>query len=245
MNGRGLFIARFHWISIEVVCLCCLVVAWLMPRETATVSAHVLCTPCNHALVYRVTLFEATYVGACVFCCILPLALQSDRFSGRNLLRATAVTLGWNGYRNKNQHRKLTLEKKILPPILPGRETETFRSRVRRSTVESSRTCHPDRPSTSCPLRMHTVCLLGQRTRLKKLWQNNIFCYNVLSLSASLCNQLPITYLKTKQSYYACKCVVRASRLFGTPNLFEVFSTGLSRQLVKCFTHLFTVFLTQ
>ena len=38
---------------------------------------------------------------------------------------------GWgggvgDGYRNKNQHRKLTLEKKILPPILPGLEPETF-----------------------------------------------------------------------------------------------------------------------
>ena len=28
----------------------------------------------------------------------------------RGLLRATAVTRGWNGYRNKSQHRKLTLK---------------------------------------------------------------------------------------------------------------------------------------
>ena len=27
----------------------------------------------------------------------------------RGLLRATAVTWGWNGYRNKSQHRKSTL----------------------------------------------------------------------------------------------------------------------------------------
>ena len=33
------------------------------------------------------------------------------------LLRATVVTRGWNGYRNKSQHRKSTLEKKILPPF--------------------------------------------------------------------------------------------------------------------------------
>ena len=51
----------------------------------------------------------------------------------RGLLRATAVTRGWNGYRNKSQHRKLTLEKKILPPLLQGFEPATFRSRVRRS----------------------------------------------------------------------------------------------------------------
>ena len=30
-----------------------------------------------------------------------------------DLLRATAVIRGWNGYRNKSQHRKLTPEKKI------------------------------------------------------------------------------------------------------------------------------------
>ena len=34
---------------------------------------------------------------------------------------------------NKSQHRKLTLEKKILLPLLPGLELATFRSRVRRS----------------------------------------------------------------------------------------------------------------
>ena len=39
--------------------------------------------------------------------------LQNDR----DLLRATAVTRGWNGYRNKSHHRKLTPEKKILTPL--------------------------------------------------------------------------------------------------------------------------------
>ena len=34
---------------------------------------------------------------------------------------------------NKSQHRKSTLEKKILPPLLPGFELATFRLRVRRS----------------------------------------------------------------------------------------------------------------
>ena len=55
--------------------------------------------------------------------------LQNDR----DLLRATAVTRGWNGYQNKSQHRKSTLEKKILPPLQPGLEPATFQSRVRRS----------------------------------------------------------------------------------------------------------------
>ena len=51
----------------------------------------------------------------------------------RDFLRATVVTRGWNGYRNKSQHGKSTLEKKILPPFQQGFEPATFQSRVRRS----------------------------------------------------------------------------------------------------------------
>ena len=43
-----------------------------------------------------------------------------------DLLRATAVTRGWNGYRSKSQHRKLTPEKKNIPPLLQGLEPATF-----------------------------------------------------------------------------------------------------------------------
>ena len=43
----------------------------------------------------------------------------------RDLLRATVVTRGWNGYRNKSQHRKSTLEKKILLLLLLGLEPVT------------------------------------------------------------------------------------------------------------------------
>ena len=53
-------------------------------------------------------------------------------------LRATAVTQGCYSYRNNSQHRKLTLEKRILPSLPPGFEHETFRSRVRRSNTEPS-----------------------------------------------------------------------------------------------------------
>ena len=50
----------------------------------------------------------------------------------RGLLLATAVTRRWNGYWNKSQHKKLTLEKKILLPLQQEFEPATFRSRVRR-----------------------------------------------------------------------------------------------------------------
>ena len=56
----------------------------------------------------------------------------------RDLLRATAVTRGWNGYPNKSQHKKLTMEKEILPPLLPGIEPEAFRLRACLSTTELS-----------------------------------------------------------------------------------------------------------
>ena len=36
--------------------------------------------------------------------------------------------LGWNGYYDKSQHRKSTLEKKILPPLLQGFELGNIRS---------------------------------------------------------------------------------------------------------------------
>ena len=48
----------------------------------------------------------------------------------RDLLCATAVTQGWNRYPNKSQHRKLTLEKNIFPPLLQGLEPVTIWSWV-------------------------------------------------------------------------------------------------------------------
>ena len=48
---------------------------------------------------------------------------QNDRY----LLRATAETLEWNGYRSQSRHRRLTLEKKLLLPFLQGLEPATGR----------------------------------------------------------------------------------------------------------------------
>ena len=64
-----------------------------------------------------------------VYAC-LAVTCHCTRMTGI-FLRATAVTRGWNGYRNKSQHRKSTLEKKILPPFQQGFEPATFQSRVR------------------------------------------------------------------------------------------------------------------
>ena len=48
-----------------------------------------------------------------------------------------AVTWGWNGHRIKSQHTKLTMERKILLPLLLGFELATFGSRVRHSNQQA------------------------------------------------------------------------------------------------------------
>ena len=120
-----LFIARFwniHWSGVLTA------LAWLVPHETTAVSAQVLCTPYNHAPCHFMQSHIRKVYAWLAVTCHLHLR-QNDR----NLLRATAVTRGWNRYRNKSQHRKSTLEKKVLPPLLQGFEPATFQSRVRRS----------------------------------------------------------------------------------------------------------------
>ena len=53
-----------------------------------------------------------------VFSCSLPPHFWQNN---RDLLRAAAVSQGWKGYRNKTQHRALTLGKKnLLPLSLPA-----------------------------------------------------------------------------------------------------------------------------
>ena len=96
---------------------CCLVVTWLVPHETAAVSAQVLCTPYNHAPDYSVILFADTcQVHLC-------LAVTYHLYFWQNdwgYVCATAVTQARNGYRNKSQHIKLTLEKAFFPATPAG-----------------------------------------------------------------------------------------------------------------------------
>ena len=80
---------------------------WPMPKHGSIKSTYVRCDAC-----LAVTCHLHVW--------------QNDR----DFLRATVVTRGWNGYRNKSQHRKSTLEKKILPPFQQGFKPATFQSRV-------------------------------------------------------------------------------------------------------------------
>ena len=105
--------------------------AWLVPQESAareSQSWHVLHTPYKHAPCH----FMQSHIRK-VYACLAVTCHLCFWQNDRGLLRATAVTRGWNGYRNKSQHRKLTLEKKILPPLQQGFKPANFRSRVRHS----------------------------------------------------------------------------------------------------------------
>ena len=77
---------------------------WLVPRETVAISVCCVSTiqPCY---------FMQSHIIKCKVTCHLHF-WQNDH----DLLCATVVTWGWNGYQNKSQHRKLTLEKIIFPP---------------------------------------------------------------------------------------------------------------------------------
>ena len=72
-------------------------------------SRGVLCTPYNHAPCH----FMQSHIRNVHACLAVTCHLhiwQNDR----DLLRVTAVTRGWNGYRNKSQHRKSTLEHSLI-----------------------------------------------------------------------------------------------------------------------------------
>ena len=90
----------------------CLVVTWLVPCETAAVLAVSACfvytiQPCTMSHHFMQSHIRRVHTCLAVTCHV---------HFGQNdpdLLHATAVTRGWNGYRNKSQHRKLTMEKRF------------------------------------------------------------------------------------------------------------------------------------
>ena len=75
--------------------------------------------------------FMQSHVG-CVRACSAVTCHLHFWQNDRDLLRATAVTRGWNGYRNKSQHRKLTLERDFcfvlffIPPLCQDSNPRPF-----------------------------------------------------------------------------------------------------------------------
>ena len=72
--------------------------AWLVPQESAareSQSLRVLCTPYNHAPCH----FVQSHIRKVYACLAVTRHLRFWQ-DDRGLLRATAVTRGWNGYQN-------------------------------------------------------------------------------------------------------------------------------------------------
>ena len=72
--------------------------AWLVPHETAAVSAQVLYTPYSHTPGHFMQSHIRKVHAYLAVTCHLHF-WQNDR----DLLRATAVTRGWNGYRSQSR----------------------------------------------------------------------------------------------------------------------------------------------
>ena len=113
LPSQSTFLFSFFVCFVVVVFVCWLVLYILQP-----------CTSLQyHFIRSRMCSVHVCFIVTC------PLHFRPN---DRDLLRTTAVTRGWNGYRNKSQHtQKMTQEKKILLSVLPGLDPATFRSRVR------------------------------------------------------------------------------------------------------------------
>ena len=148
-----------------------------MPHETAAVSVQVLCTPYNDAPCH----FMQSHIHKMYACLAVTCHLhlwQNDR----DLLHATAVTRRWNGYRTKSQHRKSTLEKKILPLLQLGFKPMTFQSGVRRSNQWAIPAPHAMWWLTECTI-YNIKCItptphimLCGSSQNWQIWTHNIRC---------------------------------------------------------------------
>ena len=83
---------------------------------------------------------SSDFAGSRVYACLGVTCHLHFWQNYRGHLLATALTRGWgwNGHLIRVSTTKLTLEKKILPPLLPGFELATFRSRVRHSYQQAT-----------------------------------------------------------------------------------------------------------
>ena len=118
----------------------------------------------------------------------------------RDLLRATVVTRGWNGYRNKSQHRKSTLEKKILLPFQQGFEPATFQSRVRRSNHWAIPAPRRTVPHAEPSLKASLICPQCQAIASKLNWGyfiSSFILFRRISLIISL-SRFMYVFLSTR-----------------------------------------------
>ena len=95
-----------------------------------------------------------------MFSCNMPPALLAE---WPGISACYCNNIGWNGYRNKSQLRKLILEKKTLPPLVQGLEPATFQSWVQCSNhltyTPIASECWPVCPLGICRVRMQSIQL--------------------------------------------------------------------------------------
>ena len=106
--------ARVSIHSLKVIVCACV-------RVCVRARAYYVCM-CVRASV-RVGLGAGWVWGNRAHVCLAVTCHLHFRQNDLNPLHATAVTPGWNGYRNERQHRKLTLDKKIPPAAPAGNRT--------------------------------------------------------------------------------------------------------------------------
>ena len=105
---------NIHWSDVLTA------LTWLVPHETAAILAHSVYTiQPSHFMQSHIHKVQACLAVACHLH-----FWQNDW----DLLFTTAVTRGCNGYRNTSHCRKVTLEKKILLPLLQGLKPAAFQS---------------------------------------------------------------------------------------------------------------------
>ena len=147
-------------------------------------SQCILCTLYNHAPCHFMqSHIRKVHAYLTVTC---PLHFWQN---GQGLLHATVVTRGWNRYWNKSQHRKLTLEKTILPPLLQGFKPTTFLSWAQHFnhwaiTAPQGQRSHDLFLQAKVHHKLSVNGFSGNCLGHQK-WNKNIFCPNT-SLPANL-----------------------------------------------------------
>ena len=121
--------------------------AWLVPQESAareSQSRHVLCTPYNHAPCH----FMQSHIRKVYACLAVTCHLRFWQ-DDRGLLRATAVTLGWNGYRIVGASKKKKSLTNNTHPLAKGpapsgrQQTCSFRLWVPQKKRSLTNNTHP------------------------------------------------------------------------------------------------------
>ena len=139
-------LSTLQWHISAILCICALIICdWI---SDCSFTQHILnIHQSGYSTVWNCRCLGANYVYTIQLCTSLQYYLIQSH-TGRlhvclaktchlhiwqndqDLSRAAAVKWRWNRYQNKSQHRKLTVEKKILPLLLPGFEPKTLQSWV-------------------------------------------------------------------------------------------------------------------